>query len=758
MKTIFLELQKSYERLLKKKEKGVVQNYKESYKKLRRKLEKAYDKFEKDGDLKYSKKDIAKLDKDTASIMISLYKDNEKLIKSTLKEIFNKTKESSINQAIVPIKKEFNPEKVIEKEVAGRIWTERIKHYGNNFVYDVHSIIKAGLERGDTYTTMSKDLRKKFGKNIGNTVRIARTEGARVVEDTKFRTFEEINKNSKVKVIKIWHTMQDEAVRDTHQAMEGVEVGFDEEFILPSGASAMYPKASGVASEDINCRCYCEYKTVLAEENYDQEEIITDKIPDEPILKYTKEETDEALEDYVSGDGMWINNHLRGRGEAANYPLTEDDKIYLEKLDQATLNSKVKERTLYRSVDISSIVGDISDSEYDDLRAGYLYKDNSKAAQEVLKKYLENIEGKEIIDKGLMSTTKDKEIALDFQGFNGSSKPCVIEFNVPKGIKGVDLKAFDIEGMEQKEVLLARGQKFVITSVSQEQGQFYFKADLIPKEEINKVVEQKAELKKLKSLFKKKDFDEFNDLINIKTNKDIKKLYGEYADRVSEIKLGSNSHYNPTNNSLVVEINNPRDALDKGKFDTVAHEFGHLFDYTANGNPDCKELEKIMKIFPKQFNFKFGKYSTSTKFINAIREDKKALKAIGFNTLNKELINYNCSAGVQDAIDGMFEGAANRINWGHGEKYYNRQYNIIKNLQKLTGEDYENKIKNVLEEIHGKVRKNDVKSFIRDYETASEAWANIASAETCQGESLKFVKKYLPNSYKAFIEIIKEIK
>ena len=280
MKTIFLELQKSYERLLKKKEKGVVQNYKESYKKLRRKLEKAYDKFEKDGDLKYSKKDIAKLDKDTASIMISLYKDNEKLIKSTLKEIFNKTKESSINQAIVPIKKEFNPEKVIEKEVAGRIWTERIKHYGNNFVYDVHSIIKAGLERGDTYTTMSKDLRKKFGKNIGNTVRIARTEGARVVEDTKFRTFEEINKNSKVKVIKIWHTMQDEAVRDTHQAMEGVEVGFDEEFILPSGASAMYPKASGVASEDINCRCYCEYKVA------NEEAKANDDIYDEKLNNY----------------------------------------------------------------------------------------------------------------------------------------------------------------------------------------------------------------------------------------------------------------------------------------------------------------------------------------------------------------------------------------------------------------------------------------------------------------------------------------
>ena len=202
--------------------------------------------------------------------------------------------------------------------------------------------------------------------------------------------------------------------------------------------------------------------------------------PKEPRLKYTEAETNEAIEEYVSGDGMWINNKLRGIGEIADYPLSEDDKIYLEKLDQATQGQIVKEKTLYRSVDISSIIGDISDSEYDDLKSAYMYNNQSKPAQEALEKYLKDIEGKEIVDKGFISTTKDKEIALDFQDFTGSSKPCVIEFNVPKGIKGIDLKDFDIADMEQKEVLLARGQKFVIKEVSQEQGQFYFKADLIP--------------------------------------------------------------------------------------------------------------------------------------------------------------------------------------------------------------------------------------------------------------------------------------
>lgn len=44
------------------------------------------------------------------------------------------------------------------------------------------------------------------------------------------------------------------------------------------------------------------------------------------------------------------------------------------------------------------------------------------------------------------------------------------------------------------------------------------------------------------------------------------------------------------------------------------------------------------------------------------------------------------------------------------------------------------------------------------YEAASEAWANIMSAEVCGGEALEYVKKYLPNSYAAMLDILKGVK
>lgn len=335
MKKEFQRLQKSYEKLIKKKEKGVVQNYKNSYKRLRKKLEKIYDKYEKEGQLDFDDlrryKELRRLDVITANIMISLYKDNEKLIKSTLKQIYDKTIEVSISHSIVPVKKKIDPTKVIEREVAGRIWTERTKHYGNNFVYDVHSIIKEGLSRGDTYTTMAKNLENRFGEDIGNTVRIARTEGARVLEDTKFNTFEEINKSPNVKVVKVWHTMSDERVRDTHQAMEGVEVDFDKEFTLPSGATCMYPKSSGVPSEDINCRCYCEYKTVVISDDLGYNK-------DEPI----ETQSDENIRAWIKSHDKKLN-HEKYEEHNKNSKRYDGKKSYLiisEKETQKLINKK----------------------------------------------------------------------------------------------------------------------------------------------------------------------------------------------------------------------------------------------------------------------------------------------------------------------------------------------------------------------------------------------------------------------------------
>ena len=63
-------------------------------------------------------------------------------------------------------------------------------------------------------------------------------------------------KTSGVPVKKMWNTMLDDKVRETHQYLEGIEVGLDDLFYSVSGASALFPGGFGDPEEDCNCRCF----------------------------------------------------------------------------------------------------------------------------------------------------------------------------------------------------------------------------------------------------------------------------------------------------------------------------------------------------------------------------------------------------------------------------------------------------------------------------------------------------------------------
>ena len=280
----FLKMQLDYEKLVQDAEKGIIKNYSKAFKDLKKKLEKVYEMYEKDGQLtmdemrKYGR--LEKLEREAKLAVTELYKNNKKFINRSMRDIVKATEEKSFSiidnkQSISPIKRSFDVGELINKAVAGRVWTERIDHYGSNFVYDIHTIIRQGIENGDTYTTTSKALKDKFGKEVGNTARIVRTESKRIQEFTAFKTMEEVDKE--VKITKTWRTMKDGAVRSSHKKMEGITVGMDEEFTLPSGITTLYPTASGDPGEDINCRCYIEYNVEKEEEkgyNYNSGEYV----------------------------------------------------------------------------------------------------------------------------------------------------------------------------------------------------------------------------------------------------------------------------------------------------------------------------------------------------------------------------------------------------------------------------------------------------------------------------------------------------
>lgn len=141
-----------------------------------------------------------------------------------------------------------------------------------------------------------------------------------------------------------------------------------------------------------------------------------------------------ALEQYVSGDFMYVNNALRGRNGMSVDDLYEDEKQMLNVLTKATNNKLGEEATLYRSVDASSIFGKMSDLQYSQLHDALVYNDSW--SKNKISSLIQNAKGKVIVDKGFMSTTRDRNVADSWGDFTGSNKPIVLRMKTKKRQEG----------------------------------------------------------------------------------------------------------------------------------------------------------------------------------------------------------------------------------------------------------------------------------------------------------------------------------
>lgn len=265
------------------------------------------------------------------------------------------------------------------------------------------------------------------------------------------------------------------------------------------------------------------------------------------------------------------------------------------------------------------------------------------------------------------------------------------------------------------------------------------------------LVEQalRANATKLQASMSANDYNEYINLL--KDNETIAPLYTQYADGISLVKNAAAGGYYD-HRASILEWSYPdakHIATGRHKYHTLAHEYGHLFDRKLpTSKLTFKELDAVNAGVLKISDYRV---SFSDEFLAAMRVDKVHLRKTVTSTVKSEFLARAASAGVQDAIDGLFVNA--RIRWGHGEAYYNRIYNNIKKWK------YEKNLKQVYESLgFDASNQTKVKTLCRAYEAASEVWANITSAVTCGGEELEYVKKYLPNSYQAFMEILEKVK
>ena len=256
-----------------------------------------------------------------------------------------------------------------------------------------------------------------------------------------------------------------------------------------------------------------------------------------------------------------------------------------------------------------------------------------------------------------------------------------------------------------------------------------------------------ATTQKLSASMSQADYLEYKK--QIESNPTIAKLYSK-ADQINSVSYSaSNGYYQPGSNSIVYSYPLQR-YIDNGmsKYETLAHEYGHFFDAMVKYPPTNFTEVDTINATCKYFNLK-KVASSSDEFLQAMRADKNMIRSMLTSQVKADLKAHDASAGVQDAIDGLF---GVRIGWGHGDRYYNRKYSFAKQF----GE--EKQIKNVYLAL-GMDASNQAKvqGIVRNYETASELWANMMSAETTGGEALDYIKKFFPETYKVFLDIIKGV-
>lgn len=261
----------------------------------------------------------------------------------------------------------------------------------------------------------------------------------------------------------------------------------------------------------------------------------------------------------------------------------------------------------------------------------------------------------------------------------------------------------------------------------------------------------------------KGDYDDFVELMD--SNPPTRDMYEKYIDECNEIRRKSGGGcYNSNSDIIEYGIETRYEGLHK--LSTFAHECGHMFDKHIGKHPGLTFSEVDM--INDRCVFGTGIYkllhygpSQSDQFLGALRRDMETLlPKLKDRSLYKELAygekhTYNASGGIQDALDGFYSTQKDRIlRWGHGDSYYNRQYN-----RRIKGMNLDKELKSCFIDLgYDASNQSKVKRLSRHYDTASEAWANVASALTCGGEELELMEKYMPETVQAFRQISEIVK
>lgn len=136
-------------------------------------------------------------------------------------------------------------------------WKTRNKNNILKMSADIRSEITQGLIQGKSYAKTAKAVTDKVNIGASKALRIVRTETHRAGSLARLKSFSDnekmFTKNGYRNDV-TWATAGSN-IRESHKPMNGKIQDKDGYFTFSSGTKTTAPGNSGVASEDVNCRC-----------------------------------------------------------------------------------------------------------------------------------------------------------------------------------------------------------------------------------------------------------------------------------------------------------------------------------------------------------------------------------------------------------------------------------------------------------------------------------------------------------------------
>ncbi len=247
--------------------KKLLRQYKIALEEIRKELSNIYQKHA--DDIANKKFSIDRLDSLRSQIAESIgemkMKDAE-VVKQNIKSVFSETYyvtgkgiESSIGMKLgFSSLSKSTIEAAINNPYDKIGWGNRSAKNISRLIQQTRDEITQGIIQGKSYAQTSKILSDKLSIGASKAIRIVRTESGRAVSQARKEVFESIKDNSKetgIEVAREWVPVFDDRTRDSHIEMEGQQADENDQFTLPDGTKTDGPRLSGIAEEDINCRC-----------------------------------------------------------------------------------------------------------------------------------------------------------------------------------------------------------------------------------------------------------------------------------------------------------------------------------------------------------------------------------------------------------------------------------------------------------------------------------------------------------------------